>query len=235
MSFSYESFFIFLFFLSLAACVQAENTTNKITFSKKEIQLKQGEKFNHEFDGAHVLRLDDSPNPLMQFSNNLDKNLTTFITRMLKINNSLEKIEINGSNIDLLFVLDKNRDFYEYIQGDSNAWVFTHYMYHDIYNALFSFSEIDSIRVFIDNRLIQKDIQGYAYPNIEGNITHLPLSGDLLLLMPNGKMKRRWYKKRINYWTIIDDSVWDIKPNGNGDIRLTEEQMDFFIQSHHYQ
>jgi hypothetical protein len=82
-------------------------------------------------------------------------------------------------------------------------------MYHDIYNSLFTFYEINSIKIFVKNNII--DQSNFAYnttPSIDNNVTLIPLSGDYKILSPNKTMERKWYTKNTNYWDVFSDNIF---------------------------
>ncbi len=168
------------------------------------------QKINHSFDSTKVKPLLDS-RPFMQFSNNVTKDLNSFLNKMFLIDDSLDKIIIQNDSIN----------FYKHIAGDSSYWVFNHYMYHDIYNSLFTFPEIDKIKVFLEYNQNKSSNSIQKNQKTVTNITYLPLSGDYEILLPHGIMKKKWYLKNTDYWDVFSGNLLDT-PNTFIDKNLTE-------------
>lgn len=161
---------------------------------------------NTLFDSEKVKELskDESSLPFMYYSNNLDENFTVFTKKAFTLDKSLDSIKHYNDNIDLYYNTASDKNFYEKVLGDSSFWIFTHYRYHDIYYAFFSFQKIKKIRVFVvDNGGNEKMIE---------NKTFLPLSGDYEILLPDGTMKKKWYIEKVDYWDIFKGDILD-NPN----------------------
>lgn len=94
-------------------------------------------------------------------------------------------------------------------------------MYHDLYNSLFTFAEINNIKVFIENKIENQSNLNYNNKSYITNKTFLPLSGDYEVLLPNGLMKRKWYLENTHYWDVFNDNLLD-SSNSFNDKELSE-------------
>jgi hypothetical protein len=194
-----------------------------IFYTRNLSKIKSNKKFNNNFDITKVKKLsyETSSTPFMKFSNNLTKNKDSFLNNMFLIDDSLVRIKFYNDTAELYFIQADSVNFYKNITGDSSYWVFNHYMYHDLYNSLFAFSEINNIKIFIKNIIEKKSNPAYLKKSYTTNITFLPLTGDYEILLPNGLMKKKWYLKNTNYWDVFNDDLLD-SPNSFIDEKLSE-------------
>ena len=210
--------------------------SDTLYYNSNNIKVNKDLKVNTAFDSLKVKKLeeDEASRPFMQFSNNLTSDINTFFNKMLLIDNSLNSIKHYEDNVELYFTQGDSVNFYKNIYGDSSYWVFNHYMYHDIYNSLFSFSNVNSIKVYVENTITDKSNLAYNPKFSIRNITLLPLSGDYEILLPNGTMKKKWYIKNSNYWDIISDEIFS-SPKLFSDKNLEEikeESLDSIIKNY---
>lgn len=206
-------------FLSFSCKQKLQQTTNNedikkidtILYSRNLILQQLNKKINTDFDTTKVKKLsnDSSSRPFMQFSNNIIKDKNSFLNNMFLIDDSLDKIKFYNNTIELYFIQGDSVNFYKNITGDSSYWVFNHYMYHDLYNSLFTFAEINNIKVFIENKIENQSNLNYNNKLYITNKTFLPLSGDYEVLLPNGLMKRKWYLENTDYWDVFNDNLLD--------------------------
>ncbi|MCF6349801.1 MAG: hypothetical protein L3J23_02065 [Flavobacteriaceae bacterium] len=185
--------------------------TDTIFYTRNLVTQRLNQKINTDFDTTIVKKLssDSSSTPFMQFSNNIVKDRNSFFNNMFLIDDSLDKIKFYNNTIELYFIQGDSISFYKNIAGDSSYWVFNHYMYHDLYNSLFTFSEINNIKIFIENKIEDQSNPAYNKKPHTANITFLPLSGDYEILLPNGLMKKKWYLKNTDYWDVFNDDLLD--------------------------
>lgn len=197
------------------------NKTDTIFYDRKLGLKKRNKIINTHFDSTKIALLshDSLSKPFMQFSNNTTDDINSFLNKMFWINNSLDKVKYYNHTIELLFIQSDSVNFYKNAIGDSPSWVFNHYMYHDIYYSLFTFQEVDKIKIFIEYK--RNNSLNSVYKKRITNITFLPLSGDYEILLPNGEMQRKWYTKHANYWDIFNNDLLDT-PNTFIDDKLFE-------------
>ena len=77
-----------------------------------------------------------------------------------------------------------------YYETGSFPFTFFYYKYHDIYQSLFRYSEVNEIEILVGGQ-----------PG-----TEFPASGDFAPVVPNNVMKKEWYKRNVNYWKVFDDN-----------------------------
>ncbi len=177
---------------------------------------------NSNYDDTKIIILEESgiAEPFMVFSNNIENDSTPlyYLKKMFFLDNSLQKIKFSEGNIDLFFLSNDSISFYDNILGDSSQWVFNHYRYHDIYYALFSYKKVNTIRIF--------NVTNFNDKTVTNNITFLPLSGDYEIRLPNGKMKKKWYREKTNYWDFFRGNILDIKSTFSNENEIKESIID---------
>lgn len=199
---------ILIFFLSLLISCQFQQNTKKFdNHSEKKLIKKQ--KFdtiykrfqadtlieiNRVFDASVIQDLNDEKEQnivrFMYFCNNLDKNFDVFVQKSFASCRFLDSIGVKNDTIT--FFLNQKKFYAEKYVGDSTAWVYNFYFYHDIYFAFFNFKQFNTIRVFSvdENKSVE-------------NETLLPKVGEIELLIEGATMHRKWYQKQPKEWQKI--------------------------------